>query len=377
MATARRAPRVLKPKSGEAKYVGHEPTWDSEFDTDADRRIALISALNWYSYNHDIKESRQCLGEWLDAQGRKSDSRAVRNGSAASFNLATGWLARMSSRGLDLLENELDAIEKVISDAKSKTNDAQEEDNTKKKPNIQDRLREIALEAGGSIEGMFDDMISAGAKMDKKYKPIEILQEYNVVPQQMSPIVDHWQTVLSELQAVQNGKDPDLVEGYDNFGKIDIRNMIKFAEQVIADCNSYVQIKKNTRTPRKKKPISAEKRVAKFKYLKEFAELNIKSVPPTKLVDASEAWLYDTKKRKLIHVVPDPMMKTFTVKGTTIVGFDPKESCQKTLRKPKEQLAEFKKCSVPNARKWFKNVKATEIKFNGRGNENLVLITVR
>jgi len=377
MAAAQKKKRVLKPRSGETKHVGVEPTWEVDFETDGERRLAVIDALNWYNYNHDVKESRQCLIEWLEENSRKQDARAIRNLTNDNFILATGWLARMSTRGFELNSHEIEAIESVVTAAKAEKEKKTEVEDEKKKPNIQDRLKEIALEAGGDIEGMFDQMIANGVRIDKTHKPIDVLQSHNVVPQQMSLILDHWQEVLSELQTVQSGNDEELAEGYSNYGKIDIRNMIKFAEQVISDCNSYVQLKKSTRTPRKKKPVSPEKRVAKFKYLKEFAELNVKSVAPTKLVDATEAWLYDTKKRKIIHVVPDPMMKTFTVKGSSIVGFDPKASCQKTLRKPKEQLAEFKKCSVPKSRTWFKNIKATEIKFNGRGNENLVLLSVR
>lgn len=377
MAAAQKKKRVLKPRSGETKHVGVEPSWEVDFETDGERRLAVIDALNWYNYNHDAKESRQCLIEWLEENSRKQDARAIRNLTNDNFILATGWLARMSTRGFELNSHETEAIESVVTAAKAEKEKKTEVEDEKKKPNIQDRLKEIALEAGGDIEGMFDQMIANGVRIDKTHKPIDVLQSHNVVPQQMSLILDHWQEVLSELQTVQSGNDEELAEGYSNYGKIDIRNMIKFAEQVISDCNSYVQLKKSTRTPRKKKPVSPEKRVAKFKYLKEFSELNVKSVAPTKLVDATEAWLYDTKKRKIIHVVPDPMMKTFTVKGSSIVGFDPKASCQKTLRKPKEQLAEFKKCSVPKSRTWFKNIKATEIKFNGRGNENLVLLSVR
>lgn len=378
MAPAQQKKRVLKPKSGESKYVGVEPTWEGEFESDKDRRLALILALNWYNYNHDAKEARQCLVDWLESKNRKQDAKSVRNGPSSSFVLSAGWLSRMATRGFVLNDHEISVIERVVSSAKEKKQkDEESPDTGTKKPNIQDRLKEIALEAGGDIEGMFDEMIENGARMDKKYKPLEVLQSHNVVPQQISLIRNHWEKVLNELQMVQSAKDKELLEGYSNFGKIDIRNMVKFSEQVIADCNSYVQIKKNSRAPRKKKAVSPEKRVAKFKYLKEFDELKIKSVPPTKLVDATEAWLYDTKKRKLIHVVPDPLIKSFTVKGSSIVGFDPKGTCQKTLRKPKEQLSEFKKCSVPKARKWFKDIKATEIKFNGRGNDNLILLSVR
>ena len=47
---------------------------------------------------------------------------------------------------------------------------------------------------------------------------------------------------------------------------------------------------------------------------------------------------------------------------------------QKTLRKPVEQLKELLAGGKPAARKVFKEIKATETKYNGRGNENLILL---
>ena len=62
-------------------------------------------------------------------------------------------------------------------------------------------------------------------------------------------------------------------------------------------------------SPRKKKPVPVEKIVAKLKYLKEFKDpankLDLVSVHPTKLHGASEAWVYDTAKRKLHHYIAD------------------------------------------------------------------------
>jgi hypothetical protein len=94
-------------------------------------------------------------------------------------------------------------------------------------------------------------------------------------------------------------------------------------------------------------------------------------------VGCQEAWLYDTKRRKLIYAVADGHIGTMTVKGTSIVGFDTTNSVQKTLRKPAEQIRGLLTGGVANTRKFFKDIKATEVKFNGRGNENLILLKVR
>jgi hypothetical protein len=230
------------------------------------------------------------------------------------------------------------------------------------------------IEAASDIDGMFDDMIAAGGKMSADFKPIAVLRGKNVAPQFTPEIKRQWQIRLDELETAIAGKDPQLVEGYSNFGKMQLKNMVKFCEQVIADCGSYVQIKKVERKPRKVKPVSPEKRAAKFKLLAEFAELKLKSLPASQLIDKSEAWLYDTKKRKLLHLVADTHVGAFTIKNNSIIGFSTSDSVMKTLRKPAEQLKELAAASVPQARKFFKDIKATEIKFNGRGNENLILL---
>jgi hypothetical protein len=183
-----------------------------------------------------------------------------------------------------------------------------------------------------------------------------------------------WELRLAEFNEVLAGEDADLIEGYSHLTKNQLKQCVKFCETVINDCNSYVQLKKVERKPRAKKAVSPEKLTRKFKFLKEFDELKLKSEPVTKLVGASEAWLYDTAKRKLIHVVADSHAGTFTVKGSAIVGFDTTQTVQKTLRKPAEQIRAVVSGGKPAARKAFKDIKSTEVKYNGRGNDNLIIL---
>ena len=141
--------------------------------------------------------------------------------------------------------------------------------------------------------------------------------------------------------------------------------------------NSYISIKKASKAPRKRKAVPVEKIVAKLKYLKEFKDpvnkLELVSVHPTKLHGASEAWVYDTAKRKMHHYIADEYSKTFTVKGNSIIGFDNAQSEIKTLRKPGEQIKELMG-SKPAARKYFKDIKAVAAIPNGRFNEHMIIL---
>jgi hypothetical protein len=66
-----------------------------------------------------------------------------------------------------------------------------------------------------------------------------------------------------------------------------------------------------------------------------------------------------------------------SVKGTSIIGFNENLSVQKTLRKPEEQLKEFKAAGKVQLRKFLDDIKAVDIKLNGRINEEVVLLKVQ
>lgn len=369
--------KSMTPKSQDAGY-GPEPQWKEQPPEDQ-RTSAMTRMFNWYNYHYGKKEAKDCIVDWLARNDRTQEAKEFnRIPEAAVHKIGIGWVCRANLLGLALTDAEVATINATIADyiaaGKSVKEVVEVAEVAQIRPNIQDRLREKMSEAAGELEGMYDEMIRAGGKMSADYKPISLLRSLNVAPQLIGTVKQVWERRLEELQAVAAGKDADLVEGYAHYGKLQVRNFIKFAEQVIADCGSYVQIKKSEKKPRAKKAVPPEKVVARFKYAREFAELKLKSESATKLVGASEAWLYDSAKRKLIHVVADTHLGTFTVKGSAIVGFDPATTVQKTLRKPAEQIKSITSVGKPAARKAFKEIKATEVKFNGRGNDNLIIL---
>jgi len=369
--------KSMTPKSQDAGY-GPEPQWKEQPPEDQ-RTSAMTRMFNWYNYHYGKKEAKDCIVDWLARNDRTQEAKEFnRIPEAAVHKIGIGWVCRANLLGLALTDAELATINAAIADyiaaGKSVKEVVEVAEVAQIRPNIQDRLREKMSEAAGELEGMYDEMIRAGGRMSADYKPISLLRSLNVAPQLIGTVKQVWERRLEELQAVAAGKDADLVEGYAHYGKLQVRNFIKFAEQVIADCGSYVQIKKSEKKPRAKKAVPPEKVVARFKYAREFAELKLKSESATKLVGASEAWLYDSAKRKLIHVVADTHLGTFTVKGSAIVGFDPAATVQKTLRKPAEQIRSITGVGKPAARKAFKEIKATEVRFNGRGNDNLIIL---
>jgi hypothetical protein len=286
----------------------------------------------------------------------------------------------MVDMGLTLDEHEQIKLDNMIAELLAIKNKEQAEtpavEDAAPRQNIQDRLREKISECLGELEGQFDDFLQHGAKLTADYKPVSVMRSMNVAPQLIHMIKDKWTRKLNEFELAVAGRDADLVKGYDYLTKIQLKNCVKFCELVLTDCGSYIQIKKVERKPRKVKPVAPEKRAAKFKICAEFSELKLKSLPPAQLVDKSEAWLYDSKKRKLIHLVADDPAKVFTVKNNSVIGFSTVETQQKTLRKPAETLKALMAAGKPAARKLFKEIRATETAWNARGTDNLVILRV-
>jgi hypothetical protein len=369
--------KPLNPRSADTNAMGMEPTW--KIQPVDNRTSALSHAFSWYNYFYGKKDAREMVVNYLETHGRKADVRTLKRIPDSSIRLTTGWLCRMSIVGLELTESEQSKLDSLLAEIlEAKQDEVVEEvavvEDAVPKITIQDRLREKVRECAGEMEGMFDEFITSGAKLNADYKPVSLMRSMNIAPQMVNDIKQIWQRKLVEFEQAVDGKTPDLVQGYGFLSKIQLRNCVKFCELVISDCGTYQQIKKVERKPRAVKAVAPEKRAAKFKCITEFAELKLKGLPAASLVNKAEAWLYDTKKRKLIHLVADSLVQSFTVKSNSVIGYSTVESQQKTLRKPADVLKLMSAAGKPAARKIYKDLTTTETPFNGRGTEHLIIL---
>jgi hypothetical protein len=368
--------RALDPRDGDTKYMGEEPFYPVQPDP-SNRKVALTYAFTWYNRFYGKKDAKELLCQFLEHHTRTGEAKHIRKVHESEFLMTLCWLARMNLRGLELtehenltLENEIARLNRLV----NKPEVVEKEKEPSNRPNVQEIMREKAKDAAGELEGLFDEFYTTGKASTKI---VDVVAKFNVMPQHIPLIVEIWKKKQVEFEEVAETDDKELKEAYGNLGKVQLRNTLKFIEQVLSDLNSYISIKKASKAPRKRKAVPVEKIVAKLKYLKEFKDpvnkLDLISVHPTKLHGASEAWVYDTAKRKIHHYIADEYSKTFTVKGNTIIGFDSHTSEIKTLRKPGEQIKEIMG-SKPAARKYFKDIKAVATAPNGRFNENMIIL---
>jgi len=149
-----------------------------------------------------------------------------------------------------------------------------------------------------------------------------------------------------------------------------------FYSEILSACDMLAQEAKVNKKPRAKKPTDKAKVVSKMKYLKQDETLKLVSINPQDIIGTKELWVFNTKTRKIGKYVASEFAE-LNVKGTTITGFDEHKSVQKTLRKPDEQLKEFKAAGKVQLRKFLDDIKAVDIKLNGRINEDTVLLKVQ
>jgi len=334
--------------------------------------VSLTSALVWYRDNVDEKKIRKFAIEYFAKLGKKKEVIAINK--ANDYDVRQlGVLCRLVSNENVLSDEHMKTIDNLVNHIIRKEALPQKikEDKTVVVPvatvSIQDRMDEKAHDLAGEIEGAIDDFVTNKTSFSAK--------NYLAANQVAAPIAkrigDIFAKRIPEIKEAIEGDDDQLVEGYSHFNKRELKKFLAFLEEIVSDCQQQVQNAKASRAPRKRKATSPTKVVAKMKYMKEFAELKIKSCKPEDILTATELWVYNTKYRKVTLYKTDG--GTLSVKGTTILGFDIKESKTMTLRKPEEffkGLAMGKR-ALNGA---FKKLTTKPSAPNGRVNEECILL---
>lgn len=371
-------------------------------------------AFNWYSLNCDRRQARSFVIEYLDEVGRKEDAAVIRklSDSRAKAAMGTGcWIARMRTRGASF---EADAMytewfEKGIAKARSYLNKIDDEiiededgnvrvvssGKTKKytPPLIRvpyfrtpaekrfDRHLEIMNSVMDSI-----DLFEVG-KADYKATIIDELrkEQYDVV--YAKELLDELESVSSDIKLAIDGTDPTIVN---NVRPTLLRKKLALTTSLIHEVSTYIatfgkkqkapKLDENgepvvvVRKPRRKKPLSVEKMVSRLLFQEKDDELGLVSIPKEKIVGAHELWVYNTKYANLT-VYRTTAEAGFTVRGTTLVGFDEASSVSKKIgRKAKEITKNLMLSTKPQLKKFMDGISSTPTKPTGRINENTIIM---
>jgi len=286
----------------------------------------------------------------------------------------------------DIFTGLTPALEKIIAEEKIQTPTIQKVGGTEHKGTtretprmvitIQDRLLEKTREVAGEVEGWIDDFYLARKTATPKTieEFVNLFKSLGMKSPHMKLMHGFFERRAAEIATAAEGKDKELLEGYSNFTSLELKKFSTFFQNLLASCNMMQEIAKVERAPRKKKPVSEEKIVARIKYKKEDSILGIVSLPPVQMLGAKEVWVYNTKTRKLAQYksLDDDGL---SVKGASLVNFS-SDSAEKTVRKPAETLADFKKASKVKLRTFLKELSTLDIPCQGKLNEHHVILRI-
>ena len=222
----------------------------------------------------------------------------------------------------------------------------------------------------GEINGMEDEML------EKSPDFLSWFRQKNIAKIHLDSIELYFRKHAQEIYDYAEGKDEQLKEAYSYLNKSKLKKTVAWYETLFRDIDLYRKVKIANRKVRARKPKSPTKLVAKLKHLRYSEDYKLTSINAEKIIGAQTLYVFNVKTRKLFIYNASPLDRELTVKGSSILGFDIKESYGKTLRKPEEQLKELMDSGKVQNRKLIAAIKAKQTVPNGRINKDCLLLKV-
>ena len=354
----------LKGRALDALQGGPEPDFTQK-DV-----CGFVRALNWYSNIKSYKDSKTYTISYL--KQNKYDLKVINKISTATEwdvkNL--GYVLRMVSRGYQASLEQLSWIDSRITELSKPKPVVQIVDvdkPVKPKDSIQDKVYNQCTVFINEIEDKID-------ARDYSLKVYEYLTTQACKSIHVKQIIEHFKPLSLEVKEAMLGEDEQLIEGYSNYTKTEIKKLSQFLQLIISDCNGFTSNSKVTKTPRKKKIVPISKKVLKLNYKKEDPEYKIVSIKPESIIGCQNLWVFNTKTRKLgVYVASDE--SGLSVKGSTIENYNVELSITKTVRKPLDVIPNVIKGKKTVLKKIMSDINSVQTLLNGRINGDVVLLT--
>ena len=373
----------------------YSPKWDGAESWDGEQfNRHFRGAMAYYRMESSGKELKSKVIDWMGRNGyEKAVIKAFKDTRDGRCGLTMGAVAACLVKGMPSthagFNNGRDTatwlgkeIAKVIEQGAD--DEVEIEDGVKPVkvdvyvPTIQDRLREAAGGMSEELDAAIDSFIVDPESFNPKdIKVVNLLKGKGAKAAHSRIIKGYFQRSYDELMELASGNaDEQLREGYKHLPRKNVKKLIEFYEAIMSACEQIAAEQKVLKKPRAAKVKPAEQVVAKLKFMLSDTKLGITSAPPASIIGASGVVVFNTKTRKIGYYIATSSAG-LSVKGTSLIDFTDK-STQKTLRKPPEQIKEFKEQNTQKRfETWFaKSVKTTETQLNGRFNEETVILKV-
>lgn len=362
---------MVLPPASETGLIPEEPTWHDVAIKDERYNAELLRGLNWHNYCAGEKDIMKYMEQWIREYrpvSAKKDIAMWRDTSNISSSICI--MARMQLQGFPL--KNLDA-QKIRDYVMEFTGTSSKVKSSAPKvihtgPTIQDRIRaqvsSILSDLDVAVDDAFDGNLPSSDDIAGK-----ILTQ-NFKSPQLKLVQQYLRKNIAEWYMAYNNEDEQLVEGYAYVGKRNFKKIIDVFSEVMSRISQEETKVKSIRI-RKKKPVDKKKMASKIRFKQEHE--GIKSCNPVDIIGANTVWVYDTKKNRLGYYEAEVKDSLF-VKGAKIYGF--KNTGEKILRKPDEQLKEMAKLRKNQTVNWFDGIKAKSKMLKGRMTADILILRI-
>ena len=424
--TKKKAPRAAPRIKRGAKIS--EPSWDGWQEWSGEQfHRARQAASEFYYHNYKPADLMPAVWQWMETKQEynKIDIKAAKAAPSSTVSVTAAIVCKMLLNGMpntnekaaeywkslpgtlgDLKPAE-DFVIKRVDEAIKAGREIKQEEIAKAEVKaiapaltIQQRIQEQAILMAEKIDTWLETWFTdrenfnpKGFDLRKHFQDVGCTQAHarkikGFYEPELKEYIDlqkmPTKSQLEKMEEKTRDNWEQLAEGYNHLKKGEAKKITEALQQIVQACEFQIEISKANRKPRKKKFVSKEKLVAKLKFCQLNEKYQLASIDPSQIIGANELWVFNSKTRKLGKYVAsniDPLGQGregsgLNVKGTTIIGFNEKESIQKTLRKPDIQLKEFKDAGKVKLRKFLDEIQTTDTKLNGRINPDTVLLKV-
>jgi hypothetical protein len=347
-------------------FWGKEPE-SKDIDPLSPNFTAFLSeALAWYNYSSSSEKKKGWFIEWVKKNKPTANIEAIEQVYEGAFTTA-GAVARIVSRGLttsSYLNGKIISWIGKFQEEGSKILRAKEQKKIAKKKigEVDPRLSYLI----GTLDSEIDNFINSGYKSD--FDMNNWLRLNTPSPAHHAAIKDRFFPLLDELVNEQN--DEQITEAYSHLTEKQYNRFVELVLDIVS-----TKVIRKARVTHKRKDKTPSKIVSKVKYAESDPATGMKSVSPTSIPGSKTIWVWNKKYRTLgVYNVSDG--GELSVKGTTILNFDPITSLQKKIRKPNDVLPKIMAGNKAAMNRIFTEINCKPAKMNGRINSDTLLLKV-
>lgn len=278
-------------------------------------------------------------------------------------------------RGMEFPENfSFDrSLARWIEEVKSLVESKKENASSERSVSPAEIVARKAGEMVACIAEKIDNFIDNG--FVSEFSVYSELQMNIAAPASARSVIEYVKPIHDEIHELVHQKSKDLVEGYSYMTVPQRKKFLSFLENIINEAEKYLVKKKIQRAPTKPRVRTADKQVAKMRYLKDSSEYKLSSINPMLVVGAQRLFVFNVRYRKITEYISNSG-KGFEVKGTTLQNVDFENSRSRTLRKPDEILPVIQSKALRDIHKALDGLTGKDSQPNGRINEQTILLRV-